>query len=195
MPIIPTVIDHTARGERASDIFSMLLQHRIVFLGDPIDDQTANVMIAQLQYLEYEDPERDIKLYINSPGGSITSGLAIYDTMQAIQPQVATFCVGMAASMAAILLAGGARGKRYALPSARIMIHQPWTPGVGGSISDMEIKTREFLRWRELTYRLLSKDTGQPIEKIQEDTDRDHFMSAEEALSYGLIDSIHKPEG
>ena len=194
MPVIPTVIEQTSRGERAYDIYSMLLQHRIVFLGDPVDDQLANLVIAQMLYLEFEDPERDITLYINSPGGSTTAGLAIYDTMQAVRPDVGTYCVGCAASMGAVLLAGGAKGKRSALTSSRIMIHQPWTPGIRGQITDIEIMTEEFIKLRELTYKILSRHTGKSMEQIHTDTDRDNFMSGEEAREYGLIDMVHGME-
>lgn len=193
MPVIPTVIEQTAHGERVYDIFSLLLHHRIVFLGDQIDDPLANIVVAQLLHLAFEDPERDIQMYINCPGGSITAGLAIYDTIRCIKPDVAICCVGLAASMGAVLLAGGAPGKRQALPSSRIMIHQPWTSGVGGQITDIDIRTREFLRWREIIYQLLSEHTGQSLEKIQKDTDRDYFMSAVEAREYGLIDTIQTP--
>jgi len=188
--LVPIVIEQTGRGERAYDIYSRLLKERIIFLGSPIDDAVANLIIAQLLFLESEDPDRDIFLYINSPGGSIYSGLAIYDTMQYIKPDVSTICVGMAASMAAILLAGGAKGKRYALPNSRIMIHQP-LGGFQGQAADVERHAKELLRTREITNDILARHTGQPLEKIQRDTDRDYYMSSQEAKEYGIIDGIH----
>jgi len=186
---VPIVVESTGRYERAYDIFSRLLKDRIVFLGSPIDDYVANLVIAQLLFLEAEDPDKDVYLYINSPGGSVTAGLAIYDTMQYIKCDVSTICVGQAASMAAVLLAAGAKGKRYALPNARIMIHQP-LGGAEGPAKDVEIITRELLRIKDLLNRILSKHTGQPIEKIEKDTDRDFFMSAEEAKEYGIVDKV-----
>ncbi len=189
MMLIPIVIEQTPRGERAYDIYSRLLKERIVFIGAPIDDNVANVVIAQLLFLEAEDPDRDITLYINSPGGIVTAGLAIYDTMQYIKPDVSTLCLGQAASMAAVLLAGGAKGKRYALPHSRIMLHQP-IGSFQGQATDVDIQAREILRLRELLNRILSKHTGQPIERIQQDTERDFYMSSEEAQNYGLIDKI-----
>ncbi|WP_029683460.1 MULTISPECIES: ATP-dependent Clp endopeptidase proteolytic subunit ClpP [unclassified Thermotoga] len=186
---VPIVVESTGRYERAYDIFSRLLKDRIVFLGSPIDDHVANLVIAQLLFLEAEDPDKDVYLYINSPGGSVTAGLAIYDTMQYIKCDVSTICVGQAASMAAVLLAAGAKGKRYALPNARIMIHQP-LGGAEGPAKDVEIITRELLRIKDLLNRILSKHTGQPIEKIEKDTDRDFFMSAEEAKEYGIVDKV-----
>ncbi|MCL6518385.1 MAG: ATP-dependent Clp endopeptidase proteolytic subunit ClpP [Armatimonadetes bacterium] len=189
MALIPMVVEQTSRGERAYDIFSRLLKERIIFIGTPIDDDVSNLVIAQLLFLEKEDPDKDIEFYINSPGGLVTAGLAIYDTMQIIKPDVATICVGQAASMAAILLAGGAKGKRYALPNARMMIHQG-SAGFQGTPSDIDIQAREILRYKALLNSLLAKHTGQPIEKIERDTDRDFYMSAEEALAYGLIDEI-----
>ncbi|GAB4313775.1 MAG: ATP-dependent Clp endopeptidase proteolytic subunit ClpP [Candidatus Sumerlaeia bacterium] len=186
---IPYVIEQHERGERAYDIYSRLLKDRIIFIGSGIDDAVANVVIAQLLFLESEDPDKDINLYINSPGGIVSAGLAIYDTMQFIKPQVSTLCVGQAASMAAVLLAAGARGKRYALPNARIMIHQP-VGGAQGQATDVEIHAREILRIREELNKILQKHTGQDIERIRRDTDRDFFMSPEEAKEYGLIDEV-----
>ena len=187
MPLVPYVIEQTGRGERAYDIFSRLLKDRIIFIGSPIDDVVANLVIAQLLFLEADDPEKDINLYINSPGGIVPSGLAIYDTIQFVKPDVATTCVGQAASMAALLLCAGAKGKRGALPHSRIMIHQPWG-GVQGQVSDIEIHTKELMLVKKKVNELLSKHTGQPLEKIEKDTDRNFFMSAEEAKAYGLID-------
>jgi ATP-dependent Clp protease protease subunit len=185
-------VEQTNRGERAFDIYSRLLKERIIFIGTPIDDTVSSLVIAQMLYLESEDPDKDIYLYINSPGGSVTAGLAIYDTMQYIKPKVSTMCMGLAASMGAVLLTAGADGKRYALPNSRIMIHQPWG-GVQGKAVDIETHAREILRLRELLNGILSKHTRQPIERIEKDTDRDYFMSAEEAREYGLIDEvIHK---
>lgn len=189
MTLIPIVIERDGRGERAYDIYSRLLKERIIFLGTQIDDQTANVVIAQLLFLESEDPDKDIYLYINSPGGYITSGLAIYDTMQYIKPHVSTICIGQAASMAAVLLAGGEKGKRYALPNSRILIHQP-LGGFQGQATDIDIQAREILRMKERINRILMKHTGQPLEKIAKDTERDFYMSAEQALEYGIIDKI-----
>lgn len=189
MPLVPIVIEQTERGERAYDIYSRLLKDRIIFLGTAIDDYVANLVVAQLLFLEAEDPEKDIYLYINSPGGLVTAGLAIYDTMQYIKPSVCTICIGQAASMAAVLLAAGTKGKRYALPHARIMIHQPMG-GFQGQAKEIEIHAKEILRLKEALEEILSKHTGQPIEKIRQDTDRDYFMSAKEALEYGIIDEI-----
>jgi ATP-dependent Clp protease protease subunit len=186
---VPIVIEQTGRGERAYDIYSRLLRDRIVFLGTPVDDHVANLIVAQLLFLEAEDPTKDIYLYINTPGGSVTAGLAIYDTMQYIKPDVATVCVGMAASMGAILLAGGAPGKRFALPHARVMIHQPWG-GVQGQAVDIDIHAREIMRLRQMLNEILSKHTGQPLKQIEKDTDRNFFMSAEEARNYGLVDEV-----
>jgi len=192
MNLVPIVIEQTNRGERAYDIYSRLLKDRIVFIGTPIDDTVASLVIAQLLFLESEDPDKYIYLYINSPGGSVTAGLAIYDTMQYIKPDVATICIGMAASMGAVLLAGGAEGKRYALPNSRIMIHQPWG-GVQGKALDIETQAKEILRLREVLNDILVKHTKQPLEKIERDTERDYFMSAQEAKEYGIIDEvIHK---
>lgn len=189
MNLVPMVVEQTNRGERAYDIFSRLLKDRIVFLGGPIDDNVANLVIAQMLFLASEDPEKDINLYINSPGGVVYSGLAIYDTMQYIQPQVVTTCVGIAASMAAILLAAGAKGKRYALPNSRVMIHQPHG-GAEGQAVDIDIQAREILRLREIGNQILSKHTGQPIERIERDVDRNYWLSAAEAKEYGLVDEI-----
>jgi ATP-dependent Clp protease protease subunit len=187
--IVPMVIENTGRVERAFDIFSLLLRERIVFLGTPIDDQIANLIVAQLLYLAREDPEKDISLYIHSPGGSITAGMAIYDTMQLIQPDVSTICVGMAASMGTILLSSGAKGKRFALPNATVHMHQPLS-GVRGQATDLEIHAREVLRLRRLLNGILVSNTGQTEERIERDTDRDYFMSAQQAVEYGLIDEV-----
>jgi len=192
MSLIPMVVEQTARGERAYDIFSRLLKERIIFVGTPIDDEVSNLVIAQMLFLEKEDPDKDIEFYINSPGGLVTAGLAMYDTMQIIKPDVATICVGQAASMAAVLLAGGAKGKRYALPNARVMIHQG-SAGFQGTPSDIDIQAKEILRYRALLNEILAKHTGQPVEKIERDTDRDYFMSAKEALEYGIIDEVLEP--
>jgi ATP-dependent Clp protease protease subunit len=189
MTLVPMVIEHTGRGERAYDIYSRLLKERIIFLGTPIDDNIANLVIAQLLFLAAEDPDKDIYLYINSPGGIISSGLAILDTMNYIKPDVATNCVGQAASMGAILLAAGAKGKRYALPHARVMIHQP-LGGVEGQATDIEIHTKEIVRVRQAVNEILSQTTAQPLEKIAQDTDRNYFMSADEAKKYGIIDEV-----
>ncbi len=189
MNFVPIVVEQSNRGERAYDIWSRLLKDRIIFLGGPIDDTVANLIIAQLLFLESEDPDKDVQMYINSPGGSVTSGLAIYDTMQYIKPDVATICLGSAASMGALLLSSGAKGKRYALPYSRIMVHQPWG-GAQGQASDVEIHAREILRLRELLNDILASNTGQPMAKIQQDTERDYFMSSVQAKEYGIIDSI-----
>jgi len=191
MPYIPMpyVVEQTHRGERSYDIYSRLLKDRIVFLGTPIDDDVANVVIAQLLFLESEDPDKDISLYINSPGGSVTSGLAIYDTMQYVKPQVSTICLGQAASMGAFLLSGGAAGKRFAVPNARIMIHQP-LGGFQGQATDIEIQAKEILRLKARLNEILAKHSRQPIERIEKDTDRDYFMGAGEAKEYGLIDEV-----
>lgn len=186
---VPIVVEQTARGERSYDIYSRLLKDRIVFLGGPIDDHTANIIIAQLLFLEADNPDKDIHLYINSPGGVVTAGMAIYDTMQYIKPDVSTICIGSCASMAAVLLTAGAAGKRYALPHSNIMIHQP-LGGVQGQATEIEIHAREILRLREELNGILSRHSGQPIEKIKIDTERDNFMTAEEARKYGLIDNI-----
>lgn len=187
--LIPMVVETTHRGERAYDIYSRLLKDRIIFLGTPIDDHVSNLIIAQLLFLESEDNEKDIQVYINSPGGSVTAGLAIYDTIQYIKPDVSTICIGQAASMGALLLSAGTAGKRYALPNSRIMIHQP-LGGAQGQASDIEIQTREILRLKESLNNIMAKHTKQPIKKIQQDTDRDNFMSGPEAQEYGLIDKV-----
>ena len=186
---VPMVVENSSRGERAYDIYSRLLKERIIFLGGPIDDSVANVVVAQLLFLESEDPDKDIHLYINSPGGVVTAGLAIYDTMQYIKPDVSTICIGQAASMGSILLTAGAAGKRYALPHARIMIHQP-LGGAQGQSTDIQIQAKELLRLREVGNNILARHTGQDPEKINVDTERDNFMSAEEAKAYGLIDEV-----
>lgn len=186
---VPMVVENSSRGERAYDIYSRLLKERIIFLGGPIDDSVANVVVAQLLFLESEDPDKDIHLYINSPGGVVTAGLAIYDTMQYIKPDVSTICIGQAASMGSILLTAGAAGKRYALPHARIMIHQP-LGGAQGQSTDIQIQAKEILRLREVGNNILARHTGQDTEKINLDTERDNFMSAEEAKAYGLIDEV-----
>jgi ATP-dependent Clp protease protease subunit len=193
---VPFVIEQTGRTERAMDIYSRLLKDRIVILGTPIDDYVANVIVAQMLFLEAEDPQRDISLYINSPGGVISSGMAIYDTMQYITPDVATICMGQAASMGAVLLAAGAKGKRSGLPNSRVMIHQP-SGGAQGQATNIEIYTREILKMKERLNELLARHTGQSIKKVIRDTDRDYFMSAEEAKEYGIIDGIfeHRPHG
>ena len=187
--LVPMVIEKTGHGERAYDIYSRLLKERIIFLGTGVDDNVANLVIAQLLFLQSEDPGKDINLYINSPGGSVTAGLAIYDTMQFIKPDVATYCIGQAASMGAVLLTAGAKGKRYALPNARIMIHQPWG-GAQGTASDISIQAEEILRMKDELNKILAKHTGQTLEKIQKDTDRDYFMSAQESKDYGLVDGV-----
>ena len=187
--LVPMVVEQTARGERAYDIYSRLLKDRIVFVGTPIDDVVSNLIIAQLLFLQMEDSDKDINVYINSPGGSVTAGLAIYDTMQFVKPKVATYCVGQAASMGAVLLAAGAKGKRFSLPNSRIMIHQPWG-GVQGAASDISIQAREILRLREKLNEILARHSGQSVDTIQKDTDRDNFMSAEEAKAYGLVDEV-----
>ena len=187
--LVPTVIEKTGRGERAYDIYSRLLRDRVLFIGTLIDDTVANLVIAQLLFLQNEDPQKEINIYINTPGGSVTAGLAIYDTMQFVKPSVATYCVGQAASMGALLLCAGATGKRFALPDARILIHQP-SGGVEGVAADISIHAREIVRLREKLNELLVKHTGQSLEKIQKDTDRDYFMSAEEAKEYGVIDEV-----
>ncbi|MEW6752547.1 MAG: ATP-dependent Clp protease proteolytic subunit [Candidatus Latescibacterota bacterium] len=189
MAVIPIVIEQTGRGERAYDIFSRLLQERIIFLGSVIDDNEANLVVAQLLYLASEDPKKDIALYINSPGGSLTAGLAIYDTMQHVPCDVATLCVGQAFSMSAVLLAGGARRKRHALPHARLMLHQPWG-GVSGQAADIAIHAREIMEWRRRLNEILVADTGQPLERIEQATARDYFLSPAEAQEFGLIDEV-----
>ncbi len=189
MTLIPIVVEQTGRGERAYDIYSRLLKDRIVFLGSPITDDVANLITAQLLFLESEDPERDIHFYINSPGGSVTAGLAIYDTMQYIRPDVSTLCLGQAASMAAWLLAAGAKGKRYALPHSRIMIHQP-LGGIQGAAADLDIQAREILRIREQLNQILVKHTGQSLKKVEKDTDRDLFLTGKQAVEYGIVDEV-----
>jgi ATP-dependent Clp protease, protease subunit len=187
--LVPTVVESSNRGERAYDLYSRLLRERIIFLGTPIDDTVANLICAQMLFLESEDPDKDINLYINSPGGDITGLLAIYDTMKYIKPDVSTFCFGQAASAAAVLLGAGAKGKRYALPHTRVLMHQPWG-GVGGQASDIEIQAREILRMKDMLNDMLSHDTGQSVERISKDTDRDFILGADEAVSYGLIDEV-----
>ena len=187
--LVPMVIETTGRGERAYDIYSRLLKDRIIFIGTPIDDMVSNLIIAQLLFLQMEDGQKDISIYINTPGGAVTSGLAIYDTIQFVKPDVNTYCVGQASSMGAVLLAAGTPGKRYALPHARIMIHQPWG-GVQGQATDISIQAQEILKLRERLEEILAKHTKQPLDKIKKDTDRDHFMSAEEAKLYGIVDEV-----
>jgi ATP-dependent Clp protease protease subunit len=194
MNLVPMVVEQTARGERAYDIYSRLLKERVIFIVGPIEDHMANLVVAQLLFLESENPDKDIALYINSPGGSVTAGLSIYDTMQFIKPDVSTMCVGQAASMGAVLLAGGTQGKRFALPHSRVMIHQPLA-GFQGQASDIDIHAREVLETRDRLNRILSKHTGQTIEKIRQDTDRDYFMSGEAAVAYGLIDKVLERRG
>jgi ATP-dependent Clp protease protease subunit len=188
--LVPIVVEQTSRGERAYDIYSRLLKDRIIFLGSQIDDAIANLVIAQLLFLESEDPERDVHIYLNTPGGSVDAMLGIYDTMQYIRPDVSTICVGLAASAGALLLAGGAKGKRFSLPHSRIMIHQPATHGVGGRATDVKIYADEILKLREVAQCILAKHSGQPLDRIERDTERDFFMSAEEAKAYGLIDEL-----
>ena len=187
--LVPTVVESSNRGERAYDLYSRLLRERIIFLGTPIDDTIANLVCAQMLFLESEDPEKDINLYINSPGGDITGLLAIYDTMKYIKPDVSTFCFGQAASAAAVLLGAGSKGKRYALPHSRVLLHQPWG-GVGGQASDIEIQAREILRMKDMLNAMLAADTGQSAERVNKDTDRDFIMSADECVEYGLIDEV-----
>jgi ATP-dependent Clp protease protease subunit len=188
--LVPYVIEQTGRGERGMDIYSRLLRERIIFIGMPIDDHIASLTIAQLIFLEAEDSEKDINLYINSPGGSVTAGMAIYDTMRYIKPDIATICVGMAASMGAILLAGGKDGKRSALPNSKIMIHQPWIGGLQGQTTDIEIHAREMLKTRDTLYKILAKHTGKSIEQITKDCDRDYFLTSEEAKEYNIVDNV-----
>ena len=190
MPLVPIVVEQDHRGERAYDIYSRLLRDRIIFLGSAVDDDVANLVIAQLLFLEAEDPEKDIHVYVNSPGGSLTAGLAIYDTMQYVQPDIATICVGQAASMGAVLLAAGAKGKRLALPNSRIMIHQPWIGGLQGQATEVEIQAREILKLRQRLNEILQHHTGKPLEQIAKDTDRDYYMSGAEAQEYGIIDQV-----
>ncbi|CCF82685.1 ATP-dependent Clp protease proteolytic subunit [Nitrolancea hollandica] len=191
--LIPMVVETTSRGERAYDIYSRLLRDRIIFLGTPVDDQIANVIVAQMLFLEHENPEQDIKLYINSPGGLVYAGLAIYDTMQMIRPDVATYCVGLGASMGAVLLAGGAKGKRFALPHSRILIHQG-SSGFRGSVPDIEIQARETINLTTQLTELMAYHTGQSFERLKRDTERDYFMSAEEARDYGIVDFVLEPQ-
>lgn len=190
MTLVPMVVEQTNRGERAFDIYSRLLKDNIVFVGTPIDDNVANLVTAQLLFLEAEDPDRDIFLYINSPGGAITAGLAIYDTMQFVKNDVNTICIGQAASMGALLLAAGARGKRFALPHSRILIHQPAMTGLSGQASDIDIHAREIIRLRQLTNQILAEHTGQEVKRVEDDVDRDYIMDAEQAIGYGIIDKI-----
>jgi ATP-dependent Clp protease, protease subunit len=187
--LVPIVVEQSARGERSYDIYSRLLKERVVFLCGPVDDMVANVVVAQLLFLESENPDKDVHLYINSPGGHVSAGLAIYDTMQFIKPDISTMCIGQAASMGALLLAGGARGKRYSLPHSRLMIHQP-LGGIQGQASDIDIHAKEILRTRERLNEILARHTGQPLERISVDTDRDRFMGGQEAVEYGLIDEV-----
>lgn len=189
--LVPMVVEQTGHGERGYDIYSRLLKDRIVLLGTPVDDMIANLIIAQLLFLQAEDPKKDIDMYINSPGGSVTAGLAIYDTMQVLSCDVKVYCVGQAASMGAVLLCAGAAGKRFALPNARIMIHQPWG-GAQGTAADINIQAQEILRLREILNQIISKHTGQPLKKVTSDTERDFFMSAEEAVKYGIVDKVLK---
>ncbi len=189
MTLVPIVVEQTHRGERAYDIYSRLLKDRIVFIGGPIDDEVANLVIAQMLFLESEDPDKDIHMYINSPGGSVSAGLAIYDTMQYIKPDVTTMCMGQASSMGALLLAAGTKNKRFALPHARVLIHQPWG-GFQGQVSDLDIHAREMIRVRKEVNEILAKHTGQSVKRVQQDTDRDFFMTAVEAKEYGIVDKV-----
>ena len=190
MNLVPIVVEQTNRGERSYDIYSRLLKDRIIFIGGPVDDYVANLVIAQFLFLEADDPEKDIHLYINSPGGVVTAGMAIYDTMQYVRPNVSTICIGQAASMGSLLLAAGAKGKRYSLPYARIMIHQPHISGLQGQVTDVEIHAKELLRMKESLTGILAHHTGQPLDKVAIDAERDYFMSAQEAKEYGLIDEV-----
>jgi ATP-dependent Clp protease protease subunit len=190
MVLIPMVVEQTSRGERAYDIYSRLLKDNVIFLGQPIDDNIANLVIAQLLFLEAENPEKDISLYINSPGGSITAGFAIYDTMKYVKPDIATICLGQCASFAAVLLAAGTKGKRYALPNSRVLIHQPWMQGLGGQASDIDIHAKDILRMRHRLNEILADHTGQPLEKIERDTDRDYILESKAAQEYGLVDQV-----
>ncbi len=194
MPLIPMVVEQTSRGERAYDIYSRLLKDNIVFIGQPIDDNLANLLIAQLLFLEAEDPDRDISIYINSPGGSVTAGMAIYDTMRFVKPDISTFCVGQAASMAAVILAAGTKGKRFALPNARIVIHQP-LGGAQGQAADIDIQAREILRMREMINKILVEHTGQDVDRIIRDTDRDYILTASQGKEYGLVDEVISERG
>jgi len=188
--LVPVVIEQTARGERAFDIYSRLLKERVIFLVGPVEDYMANLVVAQLLFLESENPDKDIAFYINSPGGSVYAGMAIYDTMQFIKPDVQTYCIGQAASVAAVLLAAGAKGKRFSLPNSRILIHQPWVQGLGGQTTDIDIHARELLRTRERLNQILADHTGQPLKRIQDDTERDYIMSPEQGKEYGIIDDV-----
>ncbi len=190
MVLIPMVVEQTSRGERAYDIYSRLLKDNVIFLGQPIDDNVANLIIAQMLFLEAENPEKDIWLYVNSPGGSITGGLAIYDAMQYVKPDVATICMGQAASMGAVLLAAGKKGKRYALPNSRVLIHQPWLQGLGGQATDIDIHAKDIIRMRQRLNQILADHTGQAMEKIERDTDRDYILSAADAVTYGIVDQV-----
>ena len=190
MGLVPMVVEQTSRGERAFDIYSRLLKENIVFIGTPIDDNVANLVIAQMLFLAAEDPEKDISLYINSPGGVTTSGMAILDTMNLVQPDIATYCIGQAASMAAVLLASGTKGKRSCLPFSRVLIHQPHASGLGGQAADIDIQAREILRTREILNQILASATGQPLEKIERDVDRDYIMEAQQAVEYGIVDRV-----
>ena len=190
MVLIPMVVEQTSRGERAYDIYSRLLKDNVIFLGQAIDDNVANLVIAQMLFLEAENPEKDIFLYINSPGGSVSSGFAIYDTMQYVKPDVATMCIGQAASFAAVLLAGGAKGKRYALPNSRVLLHQPWLQGLGGQASDIDIHAKDILRMKRRINEILADHTGQDIEKIERDTDRDYILESNAARDYGVVDQV-----
>jgi ATP-dependent Clp protease, protease subunit len=188
--LVPMVVEQTSRGERAYDIYSRLLKDNVIFLGQAIDDNVANLVIAQMLFLEAENPEKDIFLYINSPGGSVSAGFAIYDTMQYVKPDVATMCMGMAASFAAVLLAGGTKGKRYALPNARILMHQPWLQGLGGQASDIDIHAKDIIRMKRRINEILAEHCGQPIDKIERDTDRDYILAANDAKEYGVVDQV-----
>src|SRR5579859_4540834 len=190
MVLIPMVVEQTSRGERAYDIYSRLLKDNVIFLGQAIDDNVANLVIAQMLFLEAENPEKDISIYINSPGGSVTSGFAIYDTMQYVKPDIQTLCVGQAASFAAVILAAGTKGKRYALPNARVLLHQPWLQGLGGQASDIDIHAKDIMRMKKRISEILANHTGQPIDKIDKDTDRDYILAAQEAVDYGVIDNV-----
>ena len=190
MVLIPMVVEQTSRGERAYDIYSRLLKDNVIFLGQAIDDNVANLIIAQMLFLEAENPEKDISLYVNSPGGSVTAGFAIYDTMQYVKPDIATICLGQAASFAAVLLAAGKKGKRYALPNARVLLHQPWLQGLGGQASDIDIHAKDIMRMKKRISEILANHTGQALEKIDRDTDRDYILSAQEGVDYGVVDRV-----
>ena len=190
MVLIPMVVEQTSRGERAYDIYSRLLKDNVIFLGQAIDDNVANLVIAQMLFLEAENPEKDISLYINSPGGSVTAGFAIYDTMQYVKPDIATICLGQAASFAAVLLAAGKKGKRYALPNARVLLHQPWMQGLGGQASDIDIHAKDIMRMKQRISQILANHSGQPLDKIERDTDRDYILASHEAVEYGVVDQV-----